>query len=306
MLVVLGLLPLLFQNAYFRSILVTTEIYALLALSMDLLFGYLGAISLGQAVFLGVGAYASTLLSMRAGWPFWLSAPAALALCALIALGIGYLSMRTLTGIYFAIATFAFAEIFRIITVNWVDLTRGSMGISNIPAPALGSFTFASDLSQYYLVLVVVALCLLGAERLIHSPYGRAFQAIREHPALALSVGVPVVRVKVLCFVLSGIIAGAAGVMYAHHYRIISPELFSLSYDAHPLIAVMIGGRGTLYGPVIGSLILVVLPELLRAAGNIRLLVFGALMLLSILFMPEGIVPAILRRSGGKSRNVAG
>ena len=291
------LLPILFQDPYLRNILVIFGIYCLLALSLNIIVGYIGEVSLGHAAFFGLGGYASAILSKTVGFPVLLAIPGAVALSGVLGLFIGYLALR-LRGPYFAITTLAFAEIIRLIVTNWVDLTRGPLGFTQIPPLVLGipgwfEFKVMNELHYYYFVLVLVGLVFLLIYNLIHSPTGRTFLAIREQEFLARSVGISPFRYRVLAFVISTMIAGLAGAAYAHFFRIISPDINMVYYSAIPLMMVMVGGRGTLLGPFLGALLFAVLPELFRTAGTIRMVFFASFLLATIVYMPEGIAVKI-------------
>jgi len=295
--VVALLLPIIFQDPYLRNILVIFGIYCLLALSLNIIVGYIGEVSLGHAAFFGLGAYGSAILSKNVGLPVVLSIPAAVVISGVLGLFIGYLALR-LRGPYFAITTLAFAEIIRLIVTNWIDLTRGPLGFTQIPPlvlriPGWFEFRVMHELPYYYFVLVLVGLVFLAIYNLIHSPTGRTFLAIREQEFLARSVGINPFRYKVLAFVISTMIAGLAGAAYAHFFRIISPDINMVYYSAIPLMMVMVGGRGTLLGPFLGALLFAVLPELFRTAGTIRMVFFASFLLATIVYMPEGIAVKI-------------
>jgi branched-chain amino acid transport system permease protein len=291
------LLPIIFQDPYLRNILVIFGIYCLLALSLNIIVGYIGEVSLGHAAFFGLGAYTSAILSKNIGLSVLLSIPLAVVFSGALGLFIGYLALR-LKGPYFAITTLAFAEILRVIVTNWIDLTRGPLGFTQIPPlilrlPGLFELKVIHELPYYYFVWLLVALALLVIYNLLHSPTGRAFLAIREQEPLARSVGISPFRYKVLAFVISTMVAGLAGGAYAHFFRIVSPDIHTVYYSAIPLMMVMVGGRGTLLGPFLGALLFAVLPELFRTAGTIRMVFFASFLLATIVYMPDGIAVKI-------------
>jgi branched-chain amino acid transport system permease protein len=291
------LLPIIFQNPYLRNLLVIFGIYCLLALSLNIVVGYIGEVSLGHAAFLSLGAYTSAILSKTVGFPVVLSIPAAVVFSGVMGLFIGYLALR-LKGPYFAITTLAFAEIIRLIVTNWVDLTRGPLGLTQIPPLVVGfpgwfEFKVIYELHYYYFVLVLIGVVFFVTYNLIHSPTGRTFLAIREQESLARSVGISPFRYKILAFVISTMIAGLAGAAYAHFFRIISPDINMVYYSAIPLMMVMVGGRGTLLGPFLGAFLFAILPELLRTAGKIRMVFFASFLLATIIYMPEGVAVKI-------------
>ena len=221
---------------------------------------------------------------------------------------IGYVALR-IEGPQFAILTLGFGSIIYTVTTYWVDLTRGPMGISNIPyfSFGFGLPAFESARANYYLALGFVLVAAYACRALVTSRTGRAFIALRENAPLAASLGVDTFRMKLLGFVAATVMAGIGGALYAHYVRVITPELMSLNYMAALIIIVIVGGRGTVVGPVIGALVYVGLLELLRATGAMRLMIFAALLTLSVIFLPGGLVslgrrllqPLFGRRTGG-------
>jgi len=286
-------LPLVFPGEYPRHLLVLSLMFAMLATGLNVTMGFIGYLPFGYLIFFAIGAYTSTLLALHAGLSFWLGLPCAGIVSALFAVGIGGPSLR-LRGPYFAISTLAFAEIGVLVLNNWMDLTRGPMGIPGVPRPFIllpggGTFVFDAGLSWYYLMLGILGVTLLGVHRLLTSRVGDAFAAIRENEDLAEAVGIPTFRYKMLGFVLSAIIAGCAGSAYAHYFTIVSPELAGFYFVITTFTMVIIGGQATLAGPVLGAVAFTLLPELLRAAKIWRMVIFGALMLAGIVFMPRGL-----------------
>jgi branched-chain amino acid transport system permease protein len=285
-------LPLLLSGEYPRHLLVLSLMFALLATGLNLTMGYVGYLPFGYLIFFAIGAYTSTLLAIHAGVSFWLGVPAAGLVSAVFAVGIGAPSLR-LRGPYFAITTLAFAEIGVLVLNNWTEVTHGPMGIPGVPRPILpltdGSFIFDNGLSWYYLMLGILAITLVLVHRLIHSRIGDALIAIRENEDLAEAIGIPSFRYKLLGFTLSAAIAGCAGSAYAHYFTIVSPELAGFYFIITTFTMVIIGGQGTLAGPVLGAIVFTLLPELLRAAKLWRMVFFGALMLAGIVFLPRGL-----------------
>lgn len=285
--------PFAVSDVYYINLLIVFGIFAILALSMDIVIGYLGELSLGHAAFFGLGAYTSALLAKNFGFPFWLALPAAGLVSALVGYIIGFLSFR-LRGAYFSIITLAFAQILQLISNNWVQLTNGPMGLTKIPAPVIsfpGLFRLelSNEFSYYYLILLLLVLTIIVIKKVVNSSTGRAFMAIREQESLAKSVGINTFRFKLLAFSLSTMLAGVAGSAYAHYFRIISPDLLGIYYTSTPLMMVFIGGRASILGPLAGAAVFSLLPEALRMAGNLRMAVFSILLLLSLMFMPEGL-----------------
>ena len=199
----------------------------------------------------------------------------------------------------FVIVTVSFAEVVRLVALNWVELTQGPMALNNIPPLSLAGFTFWKKPANYWLVLVVALLCYVLVRRLVESRAGRAMVALAENEPLAVSVGIDVTRSLVLAAVVSASMAGAAGVLYAHYVRIVDPDVFLFVYTVTMVIMVVAGGKGTLAGPVVGGLIFGLLPEGLRALAirpEAQWIAYGVLMVLVVYFLPRGIVPALARK----------
>jgi branched-chain amino acid transport system permease protein len=298
------------KSSYFSQIALTTMIFVILAASLNLITGSAGLLSLGHAAFFGVGAYAAALLSTRLGWPFWLTLPAAAACAAAVGALVAVPTMR-LTSIYFAVATLGIGEMIYVTLLNWVGLTRGPMGVRSIPSIRL------FGLESMALNLVVTAVVMLGAlwvvHRLVHSYYGNSLRALREDDACADAMGIDVGRLKLQAFGIACALAGAAGSLFAHTTGYISPDSFRFGESILILSMIVVGGLGSLYGSVIGALILSVLPELLRDLGAWRMIAVGLVLFVSILFLPRGLVGEVSaidlvrrqarRRDGGGERN---
>ncbi|MEE8110811.1 MAG: branched-chain amino acid ABC transporter permease [bacterium] len=286
-------LPWLLTSTYDRHLLVMAGVFVLMALGFDMVVGYLGEISLGHAAFFGLGGYATAFLTRELGLPFIADLLLASALTGLCGFLIGYPALR-LKGPYFAIATFGFAEILRLVALNWTSVTRGPMGLPDIPAASLRfppfiDFTFKTEVHYYYLVLFLVYVAIFITHRLLRSTVGQAFLAIRENEELALAVGIPTFRFKLIAFSTGMMFTGAAGSVYAHYVHFIDPTALSFYYTYTVIAMVIVGGQGSIRGTVIGAILFSLLPEYLRAAELYRLPVFGILIILCVIFMPEGI-----------------
>ena len=275
------------KSSYFNQIAITTMIFVILTASMNLITGSAGLLSLGHAGFFGVGAYAAALLSTAAGWPIGLTIPVAGLVAAAIGAVVALPTMR-LTSIYFAVATLGIGEILYVTMLNWVGLTRGPMGIRSIPSISL----FGQQ--GTWVSLVVAAAVMLAAlwvmHRITHSYYGNALRALREDDACADAMGIDVARLKLESFGVACFFAGVAGALFAHSTGYIGPESFRFGESILILSMVVVGGLGSLYGSIIGAVLLSVLPELLRELGSYRMIVVGMVLLLSILFLPKGLV----------------
>jgi branched-chain amino acid transport system permease protein len=224
---------------------------------------------------------------------------------------IGKLSFRV-RGAYFVIVSISFAEVVRLVAVNWVELTQGPMALNNIPVLTLGAgpleWTFLRKPSFYMLVLVAMIVCYIIIVRLVNSRAGRAMIALRENESLAMSVGIDVTRYLVIATIVSAAMAGMAGALYTHYIRIVDPDIFLFIYTVTMVIMVITGGKGTLTGPLVGGAIFGFLPEVLRAMAiqpEVQWIIYGVLMVLVVYFLPEGIVPAVKRAMAGWKRRPA-
>jgi branched-chain amino acid transport system permease protein len=291
--------PFWLASPYWLHVLIMAGIFAVLALSLNLLLGYTGQLSLGHAAFFGIGAYASALLSVKLEWSPWIGLLAAIVLPGLAGYVIGRLALK-LRGAYFVLLTISFAGCVSLVSVNWMDLTNGPLGIPGVPPveialPGLSALSLRSKSAYYYLVLAAVVLAYLLCLALIRSRVGRALVALRENETLAASVGIDATHYLVLAAVLSAAMAGFAGGLYAHYTRFVSPEVFLFTYTVTMVIMVVAGGKGTLAGPVVGAVLFTVLPEALRELTSYQwqMLLYGVLLIAVLFFMPEGIVPAL-------------
>lgn len=286
--------PLLTRDEYYLHTFIVSGIYILLALGLNLILGYTGQLSLGHAAFYGIGAYTSALLVMHLHLPFWVGLIAAGCMAGLAGLLLGFPALR-LKGAYLVICTLAFVEIVHQVMMNWESLTRGPMGIPGIPSPgdiALGGLVlhFASKATYYYLVLAVVAVTVLLNYFLIHSRTGRAFIAIREDQIAADMMGINLTFYKLLAFFSACFLAGIAGSLYVHYIGYVSPESFTLGESVNIVVMTILGGMGTLVGPVLGALGLTFLLEFMRAFADYRLVVYGAILMIVIVLFPEGAI----------------
>jgi len=291
--VVLALLPLALETPYWRGILIICAMNVLLAMSLNLVLGYTGQLNLGQSAFFAIGAYVSTVLIKSYGWNFWLAAAAAVAAAGIVGLALAAFAVR-LRGHYLAIASLGFAVITYQIIVNWERVTEGVRGIYGIRPPP----GFGSSLALFYLVAGIALAVYLILDNLVRSPIGETLRAIREDEVSAASLGINPARWKAFAFGIGAAIAGLAGCFYPGFVGTLVPEAFNIVESFTMLAMVIVGGMGTMIGPVIGAVVLTFLPELLRGIGELRLLVYGVALTLAVLFMPGGIVQAwaVLKR----------
>ena len=305
-------IPIWMTDLYFLHILITTGIFTIAAISLNLLLGYAGQLSLGHVAFFGIGAYTSALVSLgldleiSASYtlvldpqPVWLAFVSGIFVSGLFGWFIGKIAFKV-RGAYFVIVTISFAEVVRLISLNWIDLTEGPMALNNIPpftlgVPGLLEQTFYQKIPNYYLVLVITIIAYIIVRRLVLSRAGRAMIALRENEALASSVGIDVTRYLILATIVASAIAGAAGGLYTHYIRIVDPDIFLFVYTVTMVIMVVTGGKGSLAGPVVGGIIFGILPELLRevASPEVQWIIYGVFMIAIVFFLPKGIGPAL-------------
>jgi branched-chain amino acid transport system permease protein len=289
-------IPLFIKNDYYLHLLIMAGFYILLTEGLNLIVGYVGELSLGHQAFLGIGAYVSAIFALRLGAPFWLSFVAAGIIGGLISFGLGYITLR-LRGAYFVIVTICFAGIIHLITLNSDTLTGGPMGLGGIPAPmiAIGSWKLevSTKTSYYYFIFGLVLATLYLCYRIVNSRLGRACIGIRENEELAESLGISAFRYTLMFSIIGGILASIAGSFYAYYVSFVSPELMSFHQMVTMLLMLVIGGRGTVIGPVIGAILFTIIPEYLRAVAQFRMPIYGLLLISAILITPRGIVPAI-------------
>ncbi len=292
-------MPFITKDPYHYHILITTMFHIILALGLNFVMNT-AQVPLCQAAFMGIGAYTSTLLVMRLHFSFWLSLPIAGIIAGTLGIIVGLPTLR-IKGIYFAMATFAFGEIIRLLFVGWTSLFGGANGISAIPSPNpislpfLGQIVFETKVPYYYFTLGVLALFLVVIYRMTHSRIGRACTAIRESDLLAQCTGIDIMGYKVFAFAVNSFFAGIVGAMYAHYFHFIGPQDFTFWQSVEYLVFIVLGGSGTFGGPIIGSIFLTFLPEFLRMAVEFQVVLYGLALILVLLFMPQGIMGLIIK-----------
>jgi branched-chain amino acid transport system permease protein len=290
-------LPMVFTGNYWQTNLTACAINVLLALGLDFILGYAGQLNLGQSAFYGLGAYVSTLLITKLGVPFWVAFAGGVAFSGLAGMILALFAVR-LRGHYLAIASLGFAVITYQILLNWISLTQGPLGIYAIPPPpaiaipGLPVIDFRNPVALFYLVAAFTLLVYFILDQLVRSPIGEALTAIREDDISAASLGINAAAWKVFAFGVGAAVGGAAGCFYATFVGTLVPDAFFITESFTILSMVIVGGMGTLIGPVWGAILLTLLPELLRDIGDLRLVVYGAALTLVVLFMPGGLVQA--------------
>jgi len=281
---------------YLLHILILISIYAILSVSLNLIAGYTGLLSISHAAFYGVGAYVAALMALSLHSPFLVNLICAIILSALFGALVGIPSLR-IRDDYFLIATFAFQVITFSILNNWVTFTGGPMGLPGIPQPTLFGFEISSNFRFLLLVGVFFAVVLLVTRRIVQSPFGRVLKAIREDEVFTETAGKNIAAYKVLVFVIGAGMAAAAGVLYAYYISFIDPTSFTVMESIFIISIVIIGGAGSLWGPVAGAVVLVLLPEILRflglpasVAANIRQILYGGMLVAFTMWRPRGFL----------------
>jgi branched-chain amino acid transport system permease protein len=297
-------LPSLISVPYFMHLIILALIGVVMAQGQNLIQGFTGYVSITQAGFMGLGAYFSTLLTLHTGCSAWLTLALAPIFTAGFAVLVGYPALRV-KGHYFAIVTLAYNLVIFTVLLSFSSLTGGEAGLSNIARPAqfqlLGmviDFEGKSSPNYFRLVLLIASLATLGCGLVLHSRIGRVLLAIRQNEALTESLGVSIVRYKLLAFVISAAYAGMAGGLYAHYIGFLNPDPFGVDQSLNTILAVILGGSGTLSGPVVGAFAVTFLPEYLRIADSYRLVTYGFILIMTTIFLPRGVVPVIGKLGG--------
>lgn len=278
-----------FLSEYSLHLAIMVAIFAILTLSLNLISGYGGLISLGHAGFFLIGSYTSALLSVYQGWPFWLAMPMAILLTASSGLLLGFPALRW-SGHFLAVITIAFGAIAQLLSINWVFLTNGIDGVAPIPRPKLPGIDLTSNLNYLYFSLIALALVVYFMMRLVDSGFGRALKAVKDDETAAACMGIDVARTKIAAFVISAALAGFAGALYAHYIRFLNPDSFSLDVSIRIFMMMIIGGAGSIPGSILGSLIVYVLPEVLRPLQDYYYLIWGIIIIAVMLFLPGGLI----------------
>ncbi len=288
LLLVMILLPVIVRDGFYRHLIITTFINITLAVSLWLILRT-GQLSIGHVALMAVGAYTSTLLTMRLGLSFWFGLLAGGMMSAAIASVIGYLTLR-LKGLYFALVTFALAEVVRIVFNSVApSLFGGPLGITGIPKPSIFGWEFTSYFPFYYLIALIMIIGILVVARIDKSRIGMIFSAISQADSLAESVGINIMKYKVMAFVIGAFIAGVAGSFFAHYFSYISAEHFTFWISVYVLIYVVVGGAGIVIGPIIGACALTIATQGFRGLGDYEPVMFGSALILVLLFLPDGL-----------------
>jgi branched-chain amino acid transport system permease protein len=286
---ILALFPLVFYDPYLTHLLILSFLFSVVVSNWNILFGYMGIFCFGQQAFFGIGAYASALLAIRIGMPIPLAIVCGGIFAAISSLLIGLPSLR-LHGAYIALMTLAFAEVMRMTCSNWVDMTRGQLGLT-VPALISG----AGRIGYYYISFALLLVSTVILLKIMRSSFGSVTVAIKESQEAASSLGINIVKYKLLAFMLSSFMTGIAGALYGHYILILTPDIMGLHTMITILVMGMLGGLASLPGPIIGAFVLIFLSEYLRDFAQFRFVIYGALIIFSVRFVPGGLINLVKR-----------
>lgn len=292
-------LPIFVRSDFLLTIFIFTFIYGILAVSFDVIFGFTGQLSMFHPAVFGASAYMTHLLILKFGVPFWVAMLPSAAMAIGLAIIVGSICFKfRLKTFYFAVVTLAFAELIRLVVMNWNSVTNGTLGLvvpgrPTIYWPGSGVVAVKGPVAWYYVTLVWLALTVLICARCLHSWMGRCFGAIRLNEDLARTLGINVFRYKLLAFALGNALASFAGGLYGYYTGYIDPGYLGINQSMEVIAMVLLGGQGTLTGPIVGSLVLTGLPHAIDLRAEVRAILYGAILIFTILVMPKGIVGSL-------------
>jgi len=292
----LAVLPAL-ANPYILYVANIALIYVILAVGLNLLLGYAGQFAFANAALFGIGAYATGLLQVKLGLPFWVAFPAAVVLTTLIGLVVALPALR-LSGLYLALVTLAFAQLTQWLMLNWERVTFGAGGFK-VPPLTFAPLPLSGAYGLYYLTLLLAGLLVAGAWNAVRSGIGRALVAVRDSEVAAEALAIDLARYKAIAFSMSALYAGVAGGLYSAALSFVAPEGFDLFQMVVQFSMVVVGGLGSVWGSVLGAGLLVGLQEALRAFKGGQEIAFGLLLMACIVFLPDGIISLVKRRARG-------
>lgn len=282
------LIPLFVTDNYNRGIFIMALINIIIVLGLNFITGLTGQMNLGTAGIFAIGAYTTGLMTTKLGISPWLTIIVSIIMGLIIGIGLGYPSLRV-QGVYLALTTIGFGEIVRILISNF-KFTNGIMGVRDIPVFSVFGFSFSDKLYVYYLYLVITIIMAIIAYRITNSKWGRIFKAIRDNYEAVQACGVDIAKPKIMAFTLAAIYGCIAGSLYAVHMEFIAPTVFTFDLSTTFVVMMMLGGIGSVPGCIIGAIIATILPEKLRFLGNWYWIVFSIIILLVILYKPNGII----------------
>ncbi len=290
LIVLLIIFPQLPISPYVLRIATLVLLYSSLAVALNIISGYTGQISLGHAMFFGIGAYTTALMVTKLGFSWFATIPFSILISAIVGLVVGLPSLR-LSGSYLAIVTMGFAEVIKMVFNNWTPVTNGVLGVKNIPQPEIFGFVLKTNNGgMYYLILAIMLLISVFTYLLVNSKYGRAFRMIKEDSLAATVLGVNTTYYKVLAFVISAMLTSVVGSYYASFQRFINANSFTFDTSILILSIVVLGGMGTIRGMYLGAAVLVILPEALRSMEGLRFVMYGLCLVLVMRFRPQGLL----------------
>ncbi len=295
------LFPFVTGNDYHLTVMTTAYIYIIATMGLNLITGYTGQFNLAHAGFMAVGAYTVGILTVDHQVPFWIAFVAAGVVTVALGVPLGWVSLR-LKGHYFSIFTLCVGYIMYLVIEKWESLTHGTVGIIGIPAPSpIGPLEFESPMSLYYLVFVFLCIGMWVMRRVVNSLLGRTFMAIRNGDELAEALGINLARNKLVAFLISVLYAGWAGALYAGFVRFLGPDLAGAHHTFDMTMFMLIGGLGTLLGPLLGGILMPWLTQYMQFLQEYRFVVFGPLLILLVIFVPHGIVGSYLVRKARRA-----
>lgn len=281
-------------DSYFMIVGVQSLVNAIAVMGIVIISGYTRQIHLGQAAFVGVGAYTSAVLLTKVGVNFWVTIPCAVLLAALIGIILGIPTLKLSDGPYLALVTQIFGEVIFIVCLNLENITNGAFGLAKIPKPSIGSFSLGPMNRLLILTAMFMVLAYLVARRILSSKFGRFFISIRESEPAAQSVGVDTMKYRIMAFTISSAYGGLAGVFYAQCFGFLNPDQFRWQISLTLLSMAIIGGLGSLEGGILGAIALTVLPEVLRGFNaQMRMITYGVLVILVLTFLPDGLISLV-------------
>jgi branched-chain amino acid transport system permease protein len=287
------IIPILLKNEYYIELFIQICIFIIVALGLNILTGFTGQLSIGHAAFCAIGGYISGWLALNLNLPFLLSLITSSFVTGVIGFLIGFAVIKT-RGPYLAMITIGVGEIVKLLIINMPSITGGPMGMTKIPPPSF-FITFSTAISKAYFAIAAIWFSIFFICTIMNSKVGRAFLAIRENEEAARAMGINTHLYKTFSFGLSTFMAGMAGSLYAHIYSVLSPEIFSIDLSIQFLTMIVFGGMGTLLGPILGAIILVLLPEILRGLATYQMLIYGVMLMLCMSFLPYGLMGFIER-----------
>ena len=293
-LMIVGLIvfPFFVTNSYILRIMTVCMMYVMLALSINLLTGFGGLMTMGHAAFWGIGAYTGAILATKVGLGMGVSMIVAAIIAGLFSLLLGLATLR-LKGYFLTIVTLGFCEIVRLVELNFSDLTGGALGISAIPKPNLFGIQISDNRGIYYIMLGLVVLAAVVIFNIVYSRIGLAIQSVRDDDIAAAAMGVNVFSSRLIAFIVSAMLAGICGAFYAHYISYISPTIFTTNESMKMLIMTIFGGLGSIPGSIIGASILTVIPEAIRVLAKYRNLIYGVIIVVLMMVKPDGLFGSI-------------